>query len=236
MITDIDGIALGNPVSQNSYQGSVFTDEGPWSDGTAMELQKDHGLCSKHFSNDIFTSQCSLGGLIPHYTKDMNKLIYEPASSDAALNGQILQAMSKYGADSSAKKFITRISEKRRKICATHTQYIFSWGGTTTQRGEGWNDRFKGHGALKVYLANANLITGIKLIDRLAREQDRKSITMLASLRRQGKRWSDYYQHLSQDLQYAPASTARMLDCAVPSVGSFYMSALSCLYQLCNLV
>ena len=94
-----------------------------------------------------------LGGLIPHYIEDMNALICEVFNSEAELDEKIEEALSKYGKNKKSFEYIQSIRKIKDKLCATYTQYIFSLGHTTTQRGEGWNACFKGQGELKTFLS-----------------------------------------------------------------------------------
>ena len=101
-VTEIDGVVLENPVAQNSYGGSIFTDDAAWADKVATELNKRHCLCSKHKSNDIFSSMKGLGGLSNQYKDDMNALIYNVFSSESELDAKINEALQKYGHNKSA--------------------------------------------------------------------------------------------------------------------------------------
>lgn len=185
---------LGNLVAKNSYQGSLYTDNFPGSAGVADQLGKLHGLCSWHESKAFTTSAGGLNGNAHHYLKDMNAILYETFHTVEELDKKISDARTKYGHNANSLKHINKVSELRDKLCATIMQSVFSFGHTATCRGEGWNSVLKGRGQLKEYIAQANLMTLFNLIDRFAREQDRRALQVLISLRRSGKRWTDYYQ------------------------------------------
>ena len=191
----IDGVPIGNTVAQKSYRGALFTDEGFWSPRTAIILDKYHGICSKHKSNGIFTSKAGLGGLIAHYIKDIYALIYDVFLSEEELNAKIDAALAKYIHDSNANKYIENILNTKVKLRATYMHFVFSYGHTTTQAVEGFNNRLKGYGDLNKYLSVANLITFHNLVDPRARNQYFESIKRLVKLRKEDERWSQYYQY-----------------------------------------
>ena len=211
---------LENPIAQNSYGGSLFTDEASWSDKVAKALKKHHGLCTKHKCNGIFTSMAGLEGLIGHYINDMNALVYDIFSSEEELDTKFEEALAKCGHCKSAKDFIESVRTVKEKLCSTIMQYVFSFGHTTTQMGEGFNDKIKGKGGLKQYLSVANIVTLFKLIDRLARDQDIVSIQLLVKLRQQDKRWSDYYQKLLNESKMK--SSTDVVSCQPTSVANVY--------------
>jgi hypothetical protein len=195
--TITDGIVVDNPVAKNSYRGSFFTDEGSWSNRTAKILNKDHGSCTKHKSVKIFESHSGLEGLIDSFVKKMYQLIYD-LFSEEELEKEFSNAISKFGHQEKARKFIEGLRREKNKFCATFMQYVFSWGRTTTSVGEGYNARFKSYGECKAMLSKANLIKVHLIADRVAAEQYVKAIDLLVELRRSSKRWSSYYQdHLN---------------------------------------
>lgn len=55
-----------------SYGGSIFINNAAWADKVATELKKRHYLCSKHKSNDIYSSVKGLEGLSNQHKDDMN--------------------------------------------------------------------------------------------------------------------------------------------------------------------
>ena len=95
-----------------------------------------------------------------------------------------------------------------------HTVF-FSYSHTTTQVGEGFNNRLKGNGDMKKYISVANLLTLHNLIDRLARNQDFESINRLVKIRNEDKRWSQYYQDHLDDFMIKYAK--EVVDCVVLS-------------------
>lgn len=191
--TVIDGIEVFNPVAKNSYRGSFFTDEASWEIRTKKALNKDDGCCTKHKSVAIFESKGGLDELASAFINDMYSMIYD-IFSEEGLDQKFAAALDKYGHRPNAKKFIDGLRASKNKFCQTYMQYVFSFGHTTTQRGEGYNDRFKGHGELKQTLSKANLVKVHRHIDRVSDEVNIKAIKLLADLRKACKRWSDYYQ------------------------------------------
>jgi hypothetical protein len=124
----------------------------------------------------------------------MSDLIYDKFSSDN-LDNKINEARKAYGSRSKrAMAVINSIDRLKTKVCATYTQYYFSLGHCTTAIGEGFNSTLKGTGALKEYMADATLSTGIERCLKLTRTQDNRCIEMMEPLREEEKRWSNFYQ------------------------------------------
>ena len=61
-VIDIEQVPISNKVMVNSDKGTIFTDEGSWSEGVAKRVGKDHGLCTLHKTTNIFSSRGGLGG------------------------------------------------------------------------------------------------------------------------------------------------------------------------------
>jgi len=68
-------------------------------------------------------------------------LIYDVFSSESELDAKINEALScsKYGHNKSARTFIESLQNDKHKLCSTITQYVFSYGHTSTKMGEGFN-------------------------------------------------------------------------------------------------
>jgi hypothetical protein len=118
----IDDVPVNNRVLQNSFRGTMLTDEGPWSDTAATVLNKVHGLCRKHKSSGIHRSRKGLGS---------NTIIYRNHTPDS-LNSMIESALDKYGHEEKPKTFISSIKRKQHKICHTYMKHVFTHGHSTT--------------------------------------------------------------------------------------------------------
>jgi len=187
----VNGVVIKNLVAQNSYEGHLSTDEGAWSDEVAKRTGKLHSVCAKHKAAGIMPSSA---GLPESYQKDMSSLIYDAYQSPEALESAINESRRSYGHSNRALRFINGVDNKREKVCGTYTQYKFSLGHCTTSIGEGFNANLKGQGSLKQHLARTSLVDSLDRCEKIARTQDRTCIEKLAALRRDGKRWSQFYQ------------------------------------------
>ena len=125
MPTEIDGVLLGNRVSQNSCQGQLATDEGSWSSKTAVLTGKIHTLCCKHKANAISDAMSGLEELGSPFRHDMNTLIYSAIKSQDELDSMSEKCQISYGHNAKSKAFIDSVHQSRAKPCATITQYIF---------------------------------------------------------------------------------------------------------------
>jgi hypothetical protein len=124
----------------------------------------------------------------------MGALIYHDCSCEE-LARKIIDARRRYGHRQKALTFINSIDRLKKYVCAAYTKYDFSLGHCTTSIGEGFNSVLKGNGSLKSYMADATLSTGIERCLKITRVQDHKCTAMLALLRQEERRWSNFFQH-----------------------------------------
>ncbi len=136
----------------NSYRGSMFTDAGPFSFKTAKATGKDHCLCTLHERTGIPAATAGLGSDQDQAMKDINSLIFKCTSIDE-LDEKFELFKQKYIRNPPSVKFLESLQKNKELLCRAHTQACFSYNHTTTQRGEGYNDRLKGHGTLKNVLS-----------------------------------------------------------------------------------
>eukprot|EP00978_Attheya_sp_CCMP212_P043499 scaffold285230_cov35-Attheya_sp.AAC.1 len=100
-----------------------------------MSANKDHILCSKHKSNNIMKNS-DVGKLSAEFLKDMNSLIYQDMSANE-LDHNFLASIEKYREYPKALGYIKRMENQKKKVCRALTKSIFTFGNTSTQRGEG---------------------------------------------------------------------------------------------------
>jgi len=189
----VDGVVINNHVIKNSCRGSMFTDDGPFSAPSAAALGKDHGLCTMHARQAIPGATAGLGNTSKAAIQDLNALIFKHTSVKV-LEEKFEECCSKYGRSSAALKFLDSLHENREKLCRAFTQAIFSFNHTTTQRGEGWNDKFKGHGSLKHILSGASLPELIDRADAVVVDTSNKSLKCLVKVRENEERVSPSYK------------------------------------------
>ena len=191
--SEVDGVELENRAVGNSYKGSLFTDRGPWSPGSAAALDKFHCFCTRHECNQIPGVCAGLGNRRDSAMADLNALIYKYTSTKV-WEDKFGQLRSNYSDQIAVSKFLASLWDNKEKLCRAWTQHVFSFNHTTTQRGEGYNDRIKGHRDLITMLTNANLVKLHDHINTITLQTDQKAMDQLATIRQQGKRWSPLYE------------------------------------------
>jgi hypothetical protein len=82
------------------------------------------------------------------------------------------------------------IENQKKKVCRALTKSIFTFGNTSTQRGEGKNSQIKGNGHLKAWLASSDLVTLHDHVQDLFEEQNLASLKTLKVLWMMGSKWS----------------------------------------------
>ena len=179
----------------------MFTDAGPFSFKTAKASGKDHCLCTQHERTSIPAATAGLDSDQQHAMSDINPLIFKCTSIDE-LDEKFEQFKLKYGCNAPSLKYLESLQKNKELLCRAHTQACFSYNHTTTQTGEGYNDRLKGHGTLKSALSDASLPTLIDRIDAIALDTNHKSIDTLAKVRINNERVTPAYkEEVSQSLQ-----------------------------------
>ena len=91
----IDGVPIGNHVLMNSYKGSLYTDDGPFSEPTAAAIGKEHGLCTYHEMSQINVATTGQSNQ-ETCRQDLTALIFRYKSIDE-LKKHILMCREKYG-------------------------------------------------------------------------------------------------------------------------------------------
>lgn len=189
----IDGVRINNHVVMSSNKGSLYTDDGPFSHPTAVKIGKNHGLCTYHEMGQISTA--TTGQSDPESCRrDLTALIFRHKSIDE-LNENIQLCREKYGMKQQASDFLDRIEEKAPKVCIAYTQQFFSFNHTSTQRGEGYNDRLKGHADLKSMLSDADLVTLHSHVKAIEIDVGGKVLKILMKCRREEKRVAPIYEN-----------------------------------------
>ena len=213
-IVDIEDVPISNKVLENSDKGTIFTDEGAWSDSVAKRVGKDHGLCTLHKTTNIFASRGGLGGdLADEYVEAMYNVIYGDHTEEEL--DQLLQdCNNRYGHETKPSNYIKSIIAKKEKICHTYMKFIFSHGHTTTARSEGQNAAIKAHGKLIAFLSKATLYEMHQIIDTLHRKQRRRAIKELGELRVRGRRTSEHYYMLRE--QSIKLCALKVKSCELP--------------------
>lgn len=84
--------------------------------------------------------------------------------------------------------------ELKTKLCRVHTQFVFRFLHTSTQRSECSNNKIKGHTDLKDMLADADLVTLHEHLMSLSMYNDNKALTELFKLCKSEKQWSESYE------------------------------------------
>ena len=138
-------------------------------------------------------SKAGLSGLQVEYITDMNSLIYDPFTEDE-FKSLAQKSLLKYEHNDLLKNYIMSLYKIKERVCATFTQFMFSFGHTSTQRGRGFNNVIKGAGSLKKCLAVANMLQLLNRMDTLVHARDVQALEILKELRMADKKWSDYYQ------------------------------------------
>ena len=198
-VVDIEQVPISNKVLMNSDKGTIFSDEGSWSEGVAKRVGKDHGLCTLHKTTNIFSSRGGLGGnLGDKYVEDMYDAIYGDHTKEE-LDRLLQECIDRYGHEKKPLNFINSVIEKKEKVCHTYMKFIFSHGHTTTARSEGQNAAVKAHGKLVAFLSKATLYEMHEIVETLSRKQRRRAIKALGELRVKGCRTSEYFRSLLDD-------------------------------------
>jgi hypothetical protein len=84
-------------VAKNSYEGSLFTDRGPWAASSAEALGKIHCYCTKHESNGIIVASAGLiGNCKSKFINEMYAMIYH-IKSEHELNTKFTECLIAYG-------------------------------------------------------------------------------------------------------------------------------------------
>lgn len=165
----------------NSQQGNICTDKGPWSPGLARDLGREHTLCTRHETTELPTA-CQGQEHYDACFSDLSKLVYTYKKIDQ-LEAKIQECRQKYGHLPNTEKYIDKIDQDKEKICRAYTQNIMTYNHTTTARGEGFNDRIKGHRDLIPMLAEADLLKLHDHLTRLVNETEATIIKVLVKLR-----------------------------------------------------
>lgn len=189
---EIDGVVIKNPVLKNSYKGTFFTDEGPFSHPTSVAIKKHHGLCTYHKMGELATAVTGQSNAA-ECQGDLSALIFGHKSVDE-LEAKFIECREKYGHKSHALKFINSLEANAQKLCIAHTQWLFSFNHTSTQRGEGYNDRLKGHADLKAMLSQADLVTLHDRVKEIEVDVSLKVVKLLMKRRRANKRYAQVYE------------------------------------------
>ena len=199
-VVHMEQVPISNKVLLNSDKGTIFTDEGSWSEGVAKCVGKDHGYCTLHKTTNIFSSRGGLGGKLgDEYVEDMYDAIYGDHTKEE-LDELLQTCMDRYGHETKPHNFIKSVIEKKEKVCHTYMKFTFSHGHTTTARSEGQNAAVKAHGKLVAFLSKATLYEmHHQIVETLSRKQRRRAIKELGELRIKGCRTSEYYRSLLED-------------------------------------
>lgn len=99
-----------------------------------------------------------VGILSGKFLQEMNVLIYHDVSADK-LNQIFLALKEKYRQYPKDIGFIKIMDNQKEKVCKALKKVIFTFGNTSTQRGEGTNSWIKVNGNFKAWLANSDLVT-----------------------------------------------------------------------------
>ncbi|KAK1736959.1 hypothetical protein QTG54_012404 [Skeletonema marinoi] len=189
---EIDGITIENHVLKNSYKGSLYTDDGPFSRPLSKAIGKNPGLCTYHEMAPLSTATTGQPNA-DDCRRDLSALIFRHRSIEE-LNEKISECRSKYGTKPEAMKFIDALEDKKEKVCLAYTQWKFSFNHSSTQRAEGYNDRLKGHADLKAMLSQADLVTMHKHVKAIEVDVSTKVIKMLEKHRRNWERVATIYE------------------------------------------
>lgn len=171
--------------------GSTYmTDGGSCFELVCQYFNFNHLLCVHHFQADIFSCRSGLGVLADDFIRDMNSAIFGNFFSTTALQDHLDQALSKYGHVMGARKFIAGITEKKEMVCYTHTSRFFTAGASTTQRGEGSNQRIKQ--GRKKDIRHYNLLQFFDHYAGIVERQEEESLQMILSLIQSTRMWSEW--------------------------------------------
>lgn len=125
--------------------------------------------------------------------RDLNAFIFK-YTSVSVMEEKFDEARQKYGHCAATLKFIDSLYEKKEKLCRAFTQDLFSFNATTTQRGEGYNDRLKGHTSLKAKLSDASLPELIDRFDAITLDTCNKALESLTKVRQNDDRVTESYK------------------------------------------
>lgn len=190
---NIDGITIENSVVKNSYRGTVATDKGPFSFPTAAGINKDHILCTQHERQAIPSATAGLGSNANQAMRDLNALIFK-YTSQTELEKKFEECRVTYAQNAATIKFLDSLEENKKMLCRAYTQGVYTYNHTTTQRGEGFNDRLKGHGTLKAKLSDASLHTGVGRLDAVVHDTFDKALEKLKKIRLDNARVAPCYK------------------------------------------
>ena len=197
---NVDGITIENSVVKNSYRGTVATDEGPFSFPTAAGIDKHHILCTQHKRQAIPSATAGLGSNANQAMRDLNALIFK-YTSQAELDGKFDEYRQTYAQNAPTIKLLDSLEENKKMLCRAYTQDVYTYNHTTTQRGEGFNDRLKGHGTLKDKLSDASLHTAVNRLDAVVHDTFDKSLEILKTVRLNNARAPCYKEETLKSLQ-----------------------------------
>ena len=190
---NVDGITIENSVVRNSYRGTVATDEGPFSFPTAAGINKHHILCTQHKRTAIPSATAGLGSNANQAMRDLNALIFK-FTSRTELDGKFDEYRQTYAQNAPTIKFLDSLEDNKKMLCRAYTQDVYTYNHTTTQRGEGFNDRLKGHGTLKDKLSDASLHTAVNRLDAVVMDTFDKSLEILKKARLDNARVAPCYK------------------------------------------
>jgi hypothetical protein len=171
----------------------VATDEGPFSFPTAAGINKYHILCTQHKRQAIPSATAGLGSNANQAMRDLNALIFN-YTSKTELDGKFDEYRQTYAQNAPTIKFLDSLEENKKMLCRAYTQDVYTYNHTTTQRGEGFNDRLKGHGTLKDKLSDASLHTAVNRLDAVVMDTFDKSLEILKKARLNNARVAPCYK------------------------------------------
>jgi hypothetical protein len=147
---------------KNSFNGNMFIEEGPWSNGTALILNKIRGLCRNHKASGIRNSSAELGGQLAYltWTKLSTMVIHLMNSMHHLRHPWTSMVVLR-----NLKNHIKTLQAKQHKFCRTHMRTVFTHGHTSTKRREGISAVIKGHCYMHETLRNAALVELNQIID-----------------------------------------------------------------------
>ena len=161
-----------------------------------------------HERAGIPSASAGLGTGKEQAMRDLNSLIFK-YTVVSVLEEKFEEARRKYSHSESMLKYLKSLEKRKEKICRAFTQANFSFNHTTTQRGEGWNDKLKGHAALKAKLMQATLPELLDHIDAICADASNKALKLLEKVRKDDDRVSpSYKEEVRKSLELSTLTTS----------------------------
>jgi hypothetical protein len=140
------GIGNGNGIS-------LLTDGGLAFKACADIYNFQHILCTYHFTLNVFATTSKMSNDMKHwYLQICGDLVFHPFDDETTWYSKSNELHEKLVEFPNAMSYITKMYEKRKKVCATFTKWRFTADCKSTQRSESVNSLVKQNGRKRASL------------------------------------------------------------------------------------